>query len=713
MNVRASLAAPFSFPLRFIFLLAVLWLPCGSVLAQGAAANTNYTADLPSVERVKAEIKGSDPTDTLARQVAVFTYLPAYIERIKYNRTVRGPYTPDEARLIGAYNLAAYQISQDYAKTHTAEEAKAFERLHGQYEMNSDFYKDWSKRLIGPQSAAAYHSAESELGARQQAHVEQEKHDYQRAQAAQQAGGQGLSNDPTAVATRRCLELGGSSLGCVGKGMGAGFMDMIGFNAEAITGPGRAGVILSGHYRSPATLASLSFGLNGVSIQDCGKLVADSHGYTIDKRPGSLRVMVENEPKPFTLTMRPDGGLIGPGAIDVKGRIIIGYHTVTETLYVNGQPAVSASCGGVCSTSTQVPDYAPKIERCTIGSLGPPPRPKPVAAQPGGDSGLLGLITGLADTISPGTDEPGLRMTGKYGSGALLIDFSPSGLVLDCGQAHVRQPYTVEDAPEQLLIHIENSGGPFTLAVMPDSSLRGSGSTTVNGRLVTGMRGDDVAFTPHSETCNVATFTPKSGSAPTMVASGGPAAPSAATLAPASPVEPAAPSRAPVAYSSAGPAPAAAVAPASTGVPASAPTPSAAKAAMRVLITSGFPANANPVAGQSVYVMRERIDDVLRKLGVPVPPNATPGKAMQTLTTACRTMNCGPVMSGLSHYYVTAAKLDSVGKAILSAQAATGGYFFFALVRTPEGTMVWDIPSTLSPGDNNVTLSAANAELIP
>jgi hypothetical protein len=133
---------------------------------------------------------------------------------------------------------------------------------------------------------------------------------------------------------------------------------------------------------------------------------------------------------------------------------------------------------------------------------------------------------------------------------------------------------------------------------------------------------------------------------------------------------------------------------------------------MRVLITSGFPANANPVAGQSVYVMRERIDDVLRKLGVPVPPNATPGKAMQTLTTACRTMNCGPVMSGLSHYYVTAAKLDSAGKATLSAQAATGGYFFFALVRTPEGTMVWDIPSTLSAGDNNVTLSAANAELI-
>src|SRR5205814_5916384 len=65
--------------------------------AQGGttqAASSDYTNDLPSVERVKAEIKGSDPTDALARQVAVFTYLVSYIDRIKYNRTVDGPFTP-------------------------------------------------------------------------------------------------------------------------------------------------------------------------------------------------------------------------------------------------------------------------------------------------------------------------------------------------------------------------------------------------------------------------------------------------------------------------------------------------------------------------------------------------------------------------------------------------------------------------------------------
>ena len=138
---------------------AAIGLMCstsGSAVQPKAAASSDYTNDLPSVERVKAEIKGSDPTDTLARQVAVFTYLESYIDRIKYNRTVRGEYTPGEQKMMGAYRMAAYQMSQDYAKTHTAAEAQAFERLHGQYEMNSAFYKDWSTRLIGPQSAAAY-----------------------------------------------------------------------------------------------------------------------------------------------------------------------------------------------------------------------------------------------------------------------------------------------------------------------------------------------------------------------------------------------------------------------------------------------------------------------------------------------------------------------------------------------------------------------------
>ena len=119
------------------------------------------------------------------------------------------------------------------------------------------------------------------------------------------------------------------------------------------------------------------------------------------------------------------------------------------------------------------------------------------------------------------------------------------------------------------------------------------------------------------------------------------------------------------------------------------------------------------MAGQAVYIMRERMDEVLRKLGIPVPANSTPGKAMQTLATTCQTKDCSSVMTGINQHYITAAKLDASGKATLSATAATGAYFVFAIVRTPAGSYIWDIPTNFAAGNNIITLTTANAELIP
>jgi hypothetical protein len=628
---------------------------------------------------VKAEIKGSDPTDALARQVAVFTYLVSYIDRIKYNRTVDGAFTPGEQKMMGAYRLAAYQMSQDYAKTHTPAEAAAFERLHGQYEMNGVFYKDWSTRLIGPQSAAAYKGAEAGLASSGQKHYEQEMADYKRDSAAQQAadkqifGTQGLSNDPTAVATRRCLELGGSSAGCVGKGFMSGFKDLIGFGAEAqeeLTGPGKAGVVLSGVYKNPATVTILGFGESSVTIGGCGKLVDDPHNYTIEKRPGSIRVTVENEPDPIVLTMRPDGGLTGPGLIEVKGRIIIGYFTHTH--YENG----------VATGTTSTPDYRPSMARCVIGSLVMPPSPKaaPATAQPANDSGMMGMLTGFVSTIAPGAGEVGLRMTGKFSGGKLLLDFSGNSLVLDCGQAHVRQSYTVENAPNALLVHVKNSGGPFTLALEPDNSLRGAGSTAVNGRLVTGMNGEGVAFAPHSETCDVSTFRPKTGATP---------ATSVATAAPA-------------------PAPVATAA-----TPGSAPA-AAGGAGMKLAISTSFPGGKNPLAGGTVFLMSDRFDSALRKAGVPIPANTTPGKALQLWTDNCLPpKDCKALVGAMHQYYLAKATLDSAGKSTLIAPVSAGSYFVFGGGRSADGGLVWDVPITLKAGENAVTLTAGNAELIP
>lgn len=695
--MKASATSPrasFSlFPLiALTALLCIACIACSEALAQAASAD--YTADLPSVERVKAEIKGSDPTDTLARQVAVFTYLQVYVQRIKYNRTVRGPYTPGEQRVMGAYSLAAYQISQDYAKSHTPDEAKAFEHLHGQYEMNSDFYQDWSKRLIGKQSAAAYKGAEAGLTASHQRFEEQIQRDMAPMQPKTNA--QGLSNDPTAVATRRCLELGGNSIACMGKGFGAGLMGLVGLDTtKSLLGPSRAAVVLSGVYHNRGTLANINFSSDSAAIQDCGKLVADGHGYTIRKSPNSLEVLIQNEPRPIVLSMRPDGALAGPGLVDVKGRIIVGYHTVSSTLMIDGRRAYGAECNGPCTTYTQVPDYAPKIERCMIATLAPPPPPAPASASAQDGGGLFGMLGSMINTVVPAS-EPGLRMVGQYaGSSGLLLDFDGAAVTLDCGQAHVKQPYTVENAPNELVVHVQNSGGPFNLAVLPDNSLRGSGNTTVNGRLVSGMRGDDVTYTPHSERCDIGAFRPATGSG-----SGGVVASLLGGASP-TPVENAAANSAPVSAASS---------PAPVARGSAAPS-SPAAITMRIAVSSTFPAGANPLAGQGVFIMKERMDEVLRKLGVPIPPNTTPGKAMQMMGDRCRTTDCRPIFAGLIRYYVATTTLDSTGQTPMKgAQFSLGDYFVFALVRTPNGSMVWDVPTNLHAGDNTITLTASNAE---
>jgi hypothetical protein len=313
----------------------------------------------------------------------------------------------------------------------------------------------------------------------------------------------------------------------------------------------------------------------------------------------------------------------------------------------------------------------------------------------------------MMGTIAP-PSEPGLRAIGKYSSSSgLLLDFGGDAVTLDCGQAHVKARYTVENRPSQFLINIQNSGGPFTLAVASDNTLRGSGSTTVNGRLVSGMNGDNVTFTPHSETCNVGSFAPKSAASSSSIAANTPVPPP-----PTQPVEPVS-GAASAAYTPAPGPSSTAPGPSPTANTANTNAPPGARAAMRVAIIADFPSGANPMVGQSVFVMRERIDDVLRKLGIAVPPNSTAGKAMQAFATACRTQDCSPVVKGLDSYYITHAKLDSAGKATLSATAATGPYFFFALYRTPNGSsLVWDIPTNLHAGDNTITLTPTNAEVI-
>jgi hypothetical protein len=474
-----------------------------------AAQTTNpaYLADMPSVDRVKAATQGTDPTDTLERQVAVFTYLSQYIQRIK---NPRAPYTPDETRVKYSYDLAAYQIQQDYNKSHTADEAKKFDSVQFNYVLNHG--DEWARKLIGPQSAAAYTGTLNDLSARQKAHVDaiNKANEDAKAAAASSSSGGGNSNDPTTLAARRCAELGGTTGGCATKAFGQGLINMVG--GEEITNEIDAsqtvGVYLSGSYVGNG--GSINFNLNAAQI-GCGKLVPENSAYKLQRSASGIEITVSSSPN-ITLALRPDGSLVGPGMVTVAGNIIVGYHTSTTTLVHQDGSEASGCTGayGSCRTTTSTPIYKAATARCNFATLAAPTPGHQATGAAADDGSMMGGIMGFASTVITIAD-PGLRMNGKFASPTgLILDFEGDALTLDCGPAHVKAPYTVQNAPGEFRVSVNNPGGPFTLTLASDNTLHGSGSTTLNGKLYQSINNGNVSFRPVSTTCGVNTFTSKS-----------------------------------------------------------------------------------------------------------------------------------------------------------------------------------------------------------
>jgi hypothetical protein len=83
--VSTGMTALLSWGIAAIFCLALPW----SLRAQnrpappaGPPPDTSYVAGMPSIDKVKQIIQGSDSNDTVARQVAVFNLLPMVIQQM-------------------------------------------------------------------------------------------------------------------------------------------------------------------------------------------------------------------------------------------------------------------------------------------------------------------------------------------------------------------------------------------------------------------------------------------------------------------------------------------------------------------------------------------------------------------------------------------------------------------------------------------------------
>lgn len=486
----------------------------GKPILRAGMFNPPHLAEMPTAARVMEAMKTGDPRETATRQMAAFEELMDIIKELSGPREFRG-WLPDEMKILTEYSTAKYNLGlaadkafpgpyksgqtlSDYTPYH-------YSRFDPRFGYKDIFVWQFFSENVHSQFALLIGKDNANYAAK----IAEEKRTAAEAlktnsQAAQAPGSPFVRNDPGTLAARRCVELGGSELECIGKGLWGGLMDIAGVDPQAMSGPSTSGVVMNGLYTSGSGLG-INFGPKTVSITSCGRLVPDGHSYTITKKPNQLLINVQVQPGPLVVSMDSDGKLLGPGPIDIAGQIITGYHNTWMQEYINGVPQVGGNCAGRCGYWTQEPIYAPKTERCAIGTFAPAPPAPPDKSE---------LINGLTASINNimHVGQTGLRMTGRYtNQDGLALEFAEDAVTLDCGAAHVKQAYAVENAASQILITVKNGSSPFTLAFQPNGTLLGSGNADVAGRVVTGANGDALTYATKNARCAIGALTPKSG----------------------------------------------------------------------------------------------------------------------------------------------------------------------------------------------------------
>jgi hypothetical protein len=468
--------------------------------------NPAYLAGFPTIDAVKRAIQGSNPVDTLARQAAALSSLSRIVQRMQM-APGRGylDYTPDEQRLMSEYSLGAYQLSQGYEKSVSPDAAKAFEQLSGRYDLDGAFASQ-VRGLLSPSTLGEFGKIDRAANAQAQARIDQQRREAEEVRTAAPpstaANGPFVRNDPGTVAVRRCLENGGGDLECIAKGFTTGMGDLTGVK---MTVPDPTGLRFGGTYKTDAGL-TIGFNANTAGIGSCGKLEPEIRIYSVTKKGDSLQVQIQTEPKPLLISLGPDGRFSGPAAFDIAGRIIVGYRKYwVEQRRVSDNTVIPGS-----GHEESEPIYEPKTERCGFASLRASASVHAEGSIVGSIAGVLGGPADPASDRAGTTEAPaGARMSGKYkAADGLQLEFHPTAVELDCGEAHVMRPYSVQNLADRIVVTVNNGNVPFPLALRPDGTLIGSGIVEVAGRVVTGTNATGATYAPRTARCNVNALSP-------------------------------------------------------------------------------------------------------------------------------------------------------------------------------------------------------------
>ena len=486
---------------------------------------------MPSVDKVKQTIQGSDPNDTVARQVAVFNLLPMVIQQMGLAPNRRfGDTTPQEQAYLNQCATAAYQMSQDFSKSHTPAEVTAFTAAHNRYETDGPFWANMLNTLFTTQFLAAYAKVNRDANAVYQAHLQQEQTQNQPSQT--QSGGacgsigifdpcnfnQPSQPKPPNKDQTRCLELGWSKGYCLGGtlqpvfdlavALGNAMSDVItsgvGGPHDTPPPPPPHGLIMSGEYRAANGL-DMAFSIGGgLTLSGCGNLIPQAGGLTVTPQSNGYILQLLVTPKNVPLAFSPGGPIVGSGPAQVDGQVVTGHQTVSESRRYSDGTIVPGSV-----SVHDVPIYGRATETCSFGAfqLIPQIYPKQTAdqAKQFGTNDLAGtpipngvVMSGIYGAATPGATGAGGTPVG------LRIQFDVNNAVIDCGQAHVKAPYSVRNNGGQVSISVAYDKSPFTLTLQPNGSLKGSGSVQVNGRLLAGGNANSgFTFNPVSATCTI------------------------------------------------------------------------------------------------------------------------------------------------------------------------------------------------------------------
>ncbi|HJR34219.1 MAG TPA: hypothetical protein VJ817_04675, partial [Gemmatimonadales bacterium] len=393
----------------------------------------------------------------------------------------------------------------------------------------------------------------------------------------------------------------------------------------------------------------------------CADLERANQKYSLAVVPEGVRITISSEPRPIVLTMRPDGRLGGPGPTDISGQVVVGYEEWTRTW----------SDGRV--EPYTVPVHKEFTRRCNIGSLAAA-GPSPAEGTASNAIASVVAVVGGSEQNAPKPTPAGLRMGGEYGTqAALAIEFRPEGAVLGCGPVAALKPYTVALQGGRVMVNIANGASPLALAVGSDGRLSGSGTVRVDGRQVTGTRGDgSITYAPRSASCPVGVIAPATEQS-------------------------AASARGPLGQPAAG------------AGSASAPTNNGPA----FQVVGGLPAPAfggNALADRSFLLLDVPLDNILKEAGVAQPAGTSAPRALeQTCTTVAGEANCARIVQALGKHTVAEIKADANGVANTPDLTLGRTYYLFGSAVSQGRKVTWHLPLKAQAGWTKVVLTAANA----